>query len=162
MLQLSVFVVYLTTLSIAEIVRRRWNNANWMMNWKGCERKLSWPNKSGYPGIWLEGLRKVTKYVSRCSLSPDWNLNPRHPEYEAWVLTTRPRHLVLRLSSDVKQCYKNAEVMQHRMILEHRQYMTHNYLLTLPWLFGHLFSTLVVLTFDVYGINSTSISPSLS
>jgi len=32
-----------------------------MMNWKGCERKWSWPNLRYYPGICLEGLRKTTK-----------------------------------------------------------------------------------------------------
>jgi hypothetical protein len=29
-----------------------------MMNWKGCGRKRSWPY---YPGIFLEGLRKIIK-----------------------------------------------------------------------------------------------------
>jgi hypothetical protein len=31
------------------------------MNWKGYERKLSWPNLSYYTGISLEGLRKTMK-----------------------------------------------------------------------------------------------------
>jgi hypothetical protein len=32
-----------------------------MVNWKGCERKRSWPNLSSYPGLYLEILRKTTK-----------------------------------------------------------------------------------------------------
>jgi hypothetical protein len=31
------------------------------MNWKGYERKQSWPSLRYYPGIWLEVLRKTTK-----------------------------------------------------------------------------------------------------
>jgi hypothetical protein len=36
----------------------------WMMNWKGCGRKLSWHNLRYYPGIRLEGLRKITTNLS--------------------------------------------------------------------------------------------------
>jgi hypothetical protein len=31
------------------------------MNWKGYGRKRSWPNLRQYPGIFLEGLREITK-----------------------------------------------------------------------------------------------------
>jgi hypothetical protein len=35
-----------------------------MMNWKGCERKRSQHNLRYYPGIYLEGLMKITKTKS--------------------------------------------------------------------------------------------------
>jgi hypothetical protein len=43
-----------------------------------------------YPGIFLEGLRKTTKNLSQSSRSPDRDINPEPPEYEAHVnhLTT--------------------------------------------------------------------------
>jgi hypothetical protein len=44
-----------------------------------------------YPGIRLDGLRKTTKSRSQDKRSPGRDLNPRPPEYEAGVLTTRPR-----------------------------------------------------------------------
>jgi hypothetical protein len=47
-----------------------------------------------YPGICLGSLRKTTKTLSHNSRSPGWYLNPGPPEYEARVLTTRPRRLV--------------------------------------------------------------------
>jgi hypothetical protein len=31
----------------------------WVMNWRGCWRKRSWPNVWYYPGICLEGLSKT-------------------------------------------------------------------------------------------------------
>jgi hypothetical protein len=47
-----------------------------------------------YPGICLEGLRKQRKTCQdRRSSGPDLNLE--HPEYEAGVLTTRPRRSVV-------------------------------------------------------------------
>jgi hypothetical protein len=68
------------------------------MNWKGCGRKRSWPNKRHYPGIFLEGLRKSTKNLSWDSRSPGRDLNPGPPEYKAGVLTTRKRRSVIFLS----------------------------------------------------------------
>jgi hypothetical protein len=47
-----------------------------------------------YPGICLEGLKKITKDPSQYSRSPGRDLNPEHREYEAEVLTTRPRRSV--------------------------------------------------------------------
>jgi hypothetical protein len=35
------------------------------MNWKGCRRKRSWPNLRYYSGIYLYGLKKPTKNLSR-------------------------------------------------------------------------------------------------
>jgi hypothetical protein len=51
-----------------------------------------------YPGIRLEGLEKTAKDLSQDSRSPRRDLNPEPSEYEAEVLTTRPRRLVSRLS----------------------------------------------------------------
>jgi hypothetical protein len=62
------------------------------MNLKGCERKRLWSNVSHYPDICMEGLRKITKDLSLNSRSPGRDLNPRPPEFEAGVLTIRPRH----------------------------------------------------------------------
>jgi hypothetical protein len=64
------------------------------MNWKGCGRKRSWPNLRYYPGTRLEGVRKTTKSLSQDSRSPGRDLNPGPAEYEARVLTTRPRRSV--------------------------------------------------------------------
>jgi hypothetical protein len=50
-----------------------------MINWKGCERKRSWPNVRDYPGICPEELRKT----SQDSLSPGRELNPGPLEHEA-------------------------------------------------------------------------------
>jgi hypothetical protein len=64
------------------------------MNWKGC-------------GICLEGLRKTTKNLSQDSRSPGRDLNPGPPEYEAGVLTTRPRRLVVHM----KDSYDNKHLL---------------------------------------------------
>jgi hypothetical protein len=58
-----------------------------MINWKGCERKRSWPNLRHCPGICLDGLRKTTKNLGQDSRSPGPDLNLGPPEYEAGVLT---------------------------------------------------------------------------
>jgi hypothetical protein len=63
----------------------------WMMNWKGFERKRSWPNLRLYPGIFLEGLRKTMKNLRQDIRSPSRDLSPGPPEYEVRVLTARPR-----------------------------------------------------------------------
>jgi hypothetical protein len=42
------------------------------------------------PGIYTEGLRKATK-TCQDNRSPGRNLNLRPPEYEAGILTARPR-----------------------------------------------------------------------
>jgi hypothetical protein len=62
-----------------------------MMNLKGYARKLSPPNLRSYPGICLEGLRKTTKTLIQDSRSQGRDLNPVPPEYEAGLLTIRPR-----------------------------------------------------------------------
>jgi hypothetical protein len=83
---------YLTTLSISQTVQRLMIGWGWywIMNWKGCGRKQSWPNLRYYPSICLEGLRKTTKYLRQGSRSPGRDLNLGSPEYEAGVLTIRP------------------------------------------------------------------------
>jgi hypothetical protein len=65
-----------------------------MMNCKGYGRKGSWLNSKDYPGIRLEGLRKTTKTLNQYTQSPGRESNPKPPEYEIGVLTTRPRRSV--------------------------------------------------------------------
>jgi hypothetical protein len=52
-------------------------NDELMMMWK-----WSWPNLRYYPGICLEGLRKITNNISQDSLSPGRDLNLGPPKYE--------------------------------------------------------------------------------
>jgi hypothetical protein len=67
-----------------------------MVHRKVCDRKrlssnfktISWNLPEG-------GLRKNTKSVSQDSRSPDRDLNAIPPEYEAVVVTTRPRLFIL-------------------------------------------------------------------
>jgi hypothetical protein len=47
-----------------------------------------------YPSIRLDRLRKFAKNLSQDSQSAARNFNPRTPEYEAGMLTTRLRHSV--------------------------------------------------------------------
>jgi hypothetical protein len=47
-----------------------------MMNWKGFERKRSWPNLRYYPGIYLEGTEKITKHLSQESRCLGRDTNP--------------------------------------------------------------------------------------
>jgi hypothetical protein len=54
------------------------------MNWKGYGRKQSRPNIRHYPGIWLEGLRKTTKSLSRVNWS-------RGPKFEFVISRTGSR-----------------------------------------------------------------------
>jgi hypothetical protein len=63
-----------------------------MMNWKGCERTRSGPNLRHFPGICLEVPMRIMKKLSESyRLSSGRNLSSGPPEYEAGVLTTRPR-----------------------------------------------------------------------
>jgi hypothetical protein len=43
-----------------------------------------------YLGICMKGLRETTKNLSQDSRSPGRDLNPKPPEYESGMLTTRP------------------------------------------------------------------------
>jgi hypothetical protein len=49
-----------------------------------------------YPGFRLEGLGRNTENLCQYRRSPCRNLNPGPSKYEAGMLTTRPRHSVLR------------------------------------------------------------------
>jgi hypothetical protein len=93
-MQLDLFVVYLTTVSQwLRLYSVEWRGVNWMLNWKGCGRKRLWPNFKVLSQNLRGGTEKnhETPYNSR---SPGWDLNPGPPEYESGVLTTRPRQLV--------------------------------------------------------------------
>jgi hypothetical protein len=65
-----------------------------MMNWKGFVRKWLRTNLRYYPGIRLEGAEENYENLSQDSRYPGRYFNPRPPEYEAGVLTTRPRRMV--------------------------------------------------------------------
>jgi hypothetical protein len=68
-----------------------------MMNWNGFGRKRPWPNFKVLSRHSPGGLRKATKDVSQDCRSADQDLIHRSPEYEAEILTTRPRRSVLLL-----------------------------------------------------------------
>jgi hypothetical protein len=62
------------------------------MNWKGCGRRRSWHNVGTILAITWRGLRKTAKTnLGQDSRSPGRDFNQGPPEYEAGVLTTRPR-----------------------------------------------------------------------
>jgi hypothetical protein len=88
-MEFYLFVFYLTSLSVAQTIQPRM--IGWIINSKGCGRKRSPPNFGYYPGICREGLRKTMKNLSQDTRSPSRDLKPGPPEYEAGVLTTRPR-----------------------------------------------------------------------
>jgi hypothetical protein len=67
-----------------------------IMNWKGFERKLQWPNFKYYSSIRLQGLRTITKNFIQCSWFTDWRFNPWPTEYKSGALTTRRRRSVAR------------------------------------------------------------------
>jgi hypothetical protein len=48
--------------------------------WKDVEKKGRGLILSYYPGIYFEGLRKITKNLSQDSRSPGRDLNPEPPE----------------------------------------------------------------------------------
>jgi hypothetical protein len=77
-----------------------------MMNGKGLGRKRSWPNLRYYAGIRLDKLNKPQKTTISIAGRRGRDQNPEPPEYEAGVLTTRPRRsppppLVVLNGSDV-------------------------------------------------------------
>jgi hypothetical protein len=75
------------------------------MNCKGRGRKLSWSHLRYYPGIYLEGLRKITKNLSHNSRSPGRDLKPSPSEYNAGVLPTTTAFLPFFLAV----CITNSE-----------------------------------------------------
>jgi hypothetical protein len=86
---INLFVVCLMTLSVSQTIQHRM--IGWLMNWKGCGRKRSWPNWMYYPYICLEWLREHKKYFNQDNRSLGRDSKQRPPEYEAGMLTTRPR-----------------------------------------------------------------------
>jgi hypothetical protein len=74
-LNVFVSVVYLTTIFInSDYIA---SNEYLMINWKRCGRNRSRPNLRYYPGICVEGLRKVTKGLRIAGLQADiwtWDL----------------------------------------------------------------------------------------
>jgi hypothetical protein len=87
----EIFVVYLTTLSqYLRLYSVEWKCGKWMINWKGCWRKRSWPSLMCCLSVCLEGLRKTTRTFRQDSRSPGRDLNPGPPEYKGGMLTNLP------------------------------------------------------------------------
>jgi hypothetical protein len=66
---------------------------------------MSLPNLRHYPGIYLKRLRKIMEKLSQDRRSPDRDFKPGPPEYEAGMLTTRPRlpvRVFFKLTSEDK------------------------------------------------------------
>jgi hypothetical protein len=61
------------------------------MNWKGFEKKRSWPNLRRYLCFGIMVLRKTTKNIIKDKRSVNRYLNPGPPEYEIGILATQPR-----------------------------------------------------------------------
>jgi hypothetical protein len=84
---------------IYSLCNRPVNNSNYMapkcgmIRWKSRGRKLSC-RILRLVTICLGELGKTTKNLSKGSLCPDRDLNPRFLEYEARVLSTQPRCLI--------------------------------------------------------------------
>jgi hypothetical protein len=57
-----------------------------MINWEKFWKKRQWSNLKYYPGIYLEGLRKMTEILSQQSRSSGRDLNSGPPEYDVRVL----------------------------------------------------------------------------
>jgi hypothetical protein len=62
-----------------------------MMIWKGFGRKRSWYHFQVLSQNSTVGLKKTTKNLNQNSRSPRRDINQAPPEYEAGMLTTRPR-----------------------------------------------------------------------
>jgi hypothetical protein len=60
-----------------------------MMNWKGSEKKGSWPILRFFLVICLKVLRKSTKNLSQDSRPPGQDLNSGLPKYETRMLTVQ-------------------------------------------------------------------------
>jgi hypothetical protein len=54
-----------------------------------------WLSLSYYPSIYADGLRKLTKYLSRYSQSLCRDLDPVPPEYEVEILTSQLQSYVV-------------------------------------------------------------------
>jgi hypothetical protein len=89
------YEVYLTKLlQQLRLYSVEWNGHKRMLICKGFGRRWSCPYFKEIArkfAICLEGLKKTMKNLSLNSRSPGRDLNTGPPEYEIWVLTTRPR-----------------------------------------------------------------------
>jgi hypothetical protein len=65
-----------------------------MMNWRGFGRKRSWRKFNVLPGYSPEETERNQKNIKHDSLWTGPRFEPEPPEYEAGVLTTRPRRSV--------------------------------------------------------------------
>jgi hypothetical protein len=83
-----------------------------MMNWKGFERKQSWPNLRYNPGICLDGLRKTKKDLSKDSWYLGWDFTQGPPKCEAGVLTTQSQRSV----TDVENVIRNWNLLGNACI----------------------------------------------
>jgi hypothetical protein len=72
----------------------------WIINWRGCERKQSWRNLWCYPGTHLEGLRGTIKKKKKSSRQRVFV--PRFESGTFRVRSTSGSHSFPTLSSDVK------------------------------------------------------------
>jgi hypothetical protein len=61
------------------------------MNWKGCDRKLSWHRLMHYTGNYAEEMKGTEKYWSLGE-----GLNPPFPQHGVWVPPTQPLRSVGR------------------------------------------------------------------
>jgi len=67
-----------------------------MMNWKGCERRRSWPILRFRFTSCVERLRKITKTLSEIYVR-DRDTNTGLPGYKSGKLTIRSRRSVIRI-----------------------------------------------------------------
>jgi hypothetical protein len=65
-----------------------------MINWKIFGSKRLWLNFKVLSWNSPGGLKKTTKKLNQDSWFPGLVLKPEYPQYEAEVLTTRPRRTV--------------------------------------------------------------------
>jgi hypothetical protein len=49
---------------VSGIYSVKWERCRWLINWKGFERKRSWPNRNITPAFTLEGLKKNPRLIS--------------------------------------------------------------------------------------------------
>jgi hypothetical protein len=60
----ALHTVYFTILSTAQTAQHETLESQWIMFWKGCEKKQSYLSLRNYPGVCPEGLRNTLKTLS--------------------------------------------------------------------------------------------------
>jgi hypothetical protein len=88
-----------------------------IINWKGCGRKRSWPNSKALSRNLPGGTEENHEKISQDIRSPGSDLNPGPPEYEAGVLTTRPRRSVSTVSNNTHQQNEETRINLVRMVM---------------------------------------------